>query len=67
MPLGWGFHGKSFFFFNMLRGDLHFDALILALSLIFLIIDRTLGKGKVPVGVSMETSTISLTWGKGIT
>ena len=67
MPLGWGFHGKSFFFFNMLWGDLHFDVLILALCLIFLIIDRTLGKGKVPVGVSMETWTISLTWGKGIT
>ena len=42
LPLDWGFHAKSVFFFSIFSGDLHFDALIIGLFLICLTISQTL-------------------------
>ena len=43
---GWRFHAKPVFFFNIFDGDLHFDALIIELCKIWLIIGQTTGEGQ---------------------
>ena len=59
---GWGFHAKPVFCFNIYIGNLYFDALIIGLFYICLVIGQTFGEGtlkKVFAGVLRERWGVS--------